>query len=194
MSGREQPAEVADLGERTILHADFGPYATGSTTYASSSPAAAHTEVIEIPPAVPDLSWMPDTRPGDPAVPELRRPRDRGRGRLRGLVNAAALGVIIVAVFVGGQWSVENGTRPVVPFPEPTGIETAAGLTRVWQLGTPGEHKQHCRWLAAPGETREYVLREWVAYLRSEDGGALAEVDPAVVARVLDDACAGRRP
>lgn len=177
-----QPLAELDLGELTP------PYAS-----LSSAAGEARTEVIMVPPAVPDLSWMPPAEPRP--APELKRPRRRGPGLLQSLVSAAALGVIIVGSFVAGQWTNENGVRPVLPMPPPAGsLETVATTARIWHLGTPGEHAQHCRWLAATGETREYTLNQWTSYVASSAGGRVDDPDRAVVARVLDDACAGRRP
>ena len=180
------------------------------TSSTSSTAADLGTFVIEDPPTVnlpampqdaPRLDVGPDVlvdHPDDFRYPEpewetVSPPAERREPVWRALVRAGAVGLLIVAAFLTGQATTERGVRPLLPLPLAK-VETAAGMARVWPLGSPAERAQHCEWLATPGDTREYALRAWAGHLRSADGGELQEVDPAVVARVLDDACAGRRP
>lgn len=211
MTGRHEQRQVFVLGDAPApaVVADFGQYAqpatssmtsmTSSTGSAAGSVSAAHTEVIMIPPAVPDpvpdvLVDLGEIRPvrTDAAGPAARRAASPSSWP-RTLVSAAALAVFGVAMFVGGQWSADRGVGPVVQLPVAQ-VETAVQTARLWRLASPEERKQQCRWLAAPGDSRDYTLRAWQGHLRADAGGAVQEVDPASVARVLDDACAGRRP
>lgn len=158
---------------------DLGTYSTG--TY---EPV---TEVIPaVPPAVVDPIPAPAPGQGRRAVPPAR-------SWPRSLLAAAGAGIIVAGAFLAGQWTTQNGIAPVLPLPV-SDVQTAAQTARLWALGTPGEQTQQCGWLATPGDTRGYVLDRWVAHLHAPEGGRLQEVDPDVVAGVLDDACAGRAP
>jgi hypothetical protein len=139
------------------------------------------TEVI---PAIPVAPALVDDQPA---------PGRRPRSLLRSLVNAASLGLLTAAAFLAGQWTTQVGVEPVLPMPI-ADVQTAAQTARLWTLGTDAERAQQCGWLATLGDTRDYVLAKWVAHLRAPEGGRLDDVDPAVVAGVLDDACAGRAP
>lgn len=187
--GAPHPALVADFGQYTrALPNDYDPTRPpidlGVYGMGGGSSAGAVTEVI---PAVPQDAPRLDVGPG-PAAEHTTRP-----GFVRSLVNAAAVGVFGVACFLGGQWTTQNGLGPVLPLPAAE-VETAVQTARLWQLGTPAEHTQQCGWLAAKGDTRDYVLAYWVRHLGRPEGGRLRDVDRATVARTLDNACAGRAP
>lgn len=164
---------------------ELGTYAMAGPSSGAHEPAA--DPLTEVIPVVPQAAPRLDVPAAEPRR-AARRP-----GLLRPLVNAASLGVLLVCTFVAGQWSVQNGVRPALPLPV-SQVQSAAQTTRLWALASPVERSQLCDLLARPGDTRRYALAATRAHLQNPAGGRLQDVDPAAVARVLDNECAGRRP